>query len=62
EKRKTQGLFTCPHSGEYNADLNGAINIAKRVERALGYMPLAEATCELALNQPMLEAPCESWG
>jgi len=28
-KRKTQGLFICPHCGEYNADLNGAINIAK---------------------------------
>jgi putative transposase len=28
-KRKTQGLFICPQCGEYNADLNGAINIAK---------------------------------
>lgn len=28
-KRKTQGLFICPHCGEYNADLNGAINLAK---------------------------------
>ncbi|MCQ5374461.1 MAG: transposase [Candidatus Methanomethylicia archaeon] len=29
--RKSQGLFICPHCGEYNADLNGAINIAKKV-------------------------------
>ncbi|MHC1610024.1 MAG: RNA-guided endonuclease InsQ/TnpB family protein [Candidatus Methanospirareceae archaeon] len=56
-KRKTRGLFVCPHCGEYNADLNGAINIAKKFERALGYMPLAGASCEHALNQPTLEAP-----
>lgn len=30
-KRPVQGLFVCPHCGlEYNADLNGAVNIAKR--------------------------------
>ncbi|MEM3520347.1 MAG: transposase [Thermoproteota archaeon] len=61
-KRKTQGLFLCPYCGEYNADLNGAINIAKRFERSLGYMPLDGAVCEPAHNQPMLEAPCDSEG
>ncbi|MEM0287285.1 MAG: hypothetical protein QXG05_03815, partial [Nitrososphaerota archaeon] len=34
----------------------GAINMAKKFERALGYMPLAGAACEPAHNQPMLEA------
>jgi putative transposase len=29
-KRPYQGLFVCPKCGEYNADLNGCINIAKR--------------------------------
>lgn len=38
--RLTQGLFVCPHCGEYNADLNGAINIGLKLERNLGYMPL----------------------
>jgi hypothetical protein len=38
--RRTQGLFVCTHCGEYNADINGAINIAKKFERSLGYMPL----------------------
>ena len=47
-QRKTQGLFVCPHCGEYNADLNGAINIAKKFERNLGYMPLFGAE----VNQP----------
>jgi transposase len=46
--RKTQGLFICSHCGEYNADLNGAINIAKKFERSLGYMPLDGAE----VNQP----------
>ncbi|MEM0384501.1 MAG: transposase [Candidatus Caldarchaeum sp.] len=32
-KRKTQGLFLCPYCGEYTADLNGAVNIAKKFER-----------------------------
>jgi len=55
-QRKTQGLFICPHCGEYNADLNGAINIAKRVERNLGYMPLFGVECEPALNHASMEA------
>jgi len=48
--RKSQGLFVCSHCGEYNADLNGAVNIGKKFERNLGYMPLFGATCELAHN------------
>lgn len=46
--RKTQGLFVCPHCGEYNADLNGAINIGLKFERNLGYMPLFGDICELS--------------
>ena len=49
-ERKTQGLFVCRHHGEYNADLNGAINIGLKFERNLGYMPLFGAVRELALN------------
>ena len=49
-KRKTQGRFVCPSCGEYNADLNGAINIGKKTERCLGYMPLRGVSCEQALN------------
>jgi len=49
-KRKTQGLFVCPHCGEYNADLNGAVSIAKKFERSLGYMPLDGAACEPSRN------------
>jgi putative transposase len=58
-RRKSQGLFICPHCGEYNADLNGAINIAKKFERSLGYMPLDGAACEPALNhaEESMEAP-----
>jgi putative transposase len=58
-KRKTQGLLICPHCAEYNADLNGAINIAKKFERSLGYMPLDGAACEPALNhaKKSMEAP-----
>jgi putative transposase len=48
--RPTQGLFRCQVCGEYNGDLNGAINIARKVERHLGYMPLGGAACEPALN------------
>ena len=66
-KRRTQGLFVCNSCGEYNADLNGAINIAKKTERDLGYMPLSGASCEQALNRVVAqhhdsppEAPCES--
>jgi IS605 OrfB family transposase len=64
-KRKSQGLFICPYFGEYNADLNGAINIAKKFERWMGYMPIHGAVSEPALNrcvehiQPP-EAPCVS--
>jgi len=47
-KRPFQGLFKCPYCGlEYNADLNGAINIAKR---SLGYMPSDGAVLDTALN------------
>jgi IS605 OrfB family transposase len=49
-ERKSQGLFVCRHCGEYNADLNGAINIGKKFERDLGYMPLSGVACEPALN------------
>jgi putative transposase len=49
-ERKTQGLFVCPHCGEYNADLNGAINIGKKAERWSGYMPFHGAECEPAHN------------
>ncbi len=48
--RPTQARFQCPECGEFNADLNGAINIARKVERHLGYMPLCGAACEPALN------------
>lgn len=62
-KRKTQGLFVCNNCGECNADLNGAINIAKKFERNLGYMPLFGVASEPALNRSVeshtspLEAP-----
>ncbi|MEM3832707.1 MAG: transposase [Thermoprotei archaeon] len=56
-KRKTQGLFVCPHCGEYNADLNGAINIAKKFERWMSYMPIYGAASEPALNHACVEAP-----
>ncbi|MHA1835690.1 MAG: RNA-guided endonuclease InsQ/TnpB family protein [Candidatus Odinarchaeia archaeon] len=64
-KRRTQGLFVCPHCGEYNADLNGAINIAKKFEGWMGYMPVHGAASEPALNRfgshfEPPEAPCES--
>jgi putative transposase len=39
-RRPSQGLFLCPDCGEYNADLNGAVNIGKR---ALAYMAIAGA-------------------
>lgn len=48
--RKTQGLFVCLHHGEYNADLNGAINIGRKFERDSGYMPLSGVACEPTLN------------
>ena len=55
-KRKTQGLFVCPHCGEYNADLNGAINIAKKFERFSGYMPLNGAEVSQPLTMQCMEA------
>jgi IS605 OrfB family transposase len=56
--RKSQGLFVCSHCGEYNADLNGAVNIGKKFERDLGYMPLSGVVCEPALNHAeSMEAP-----
>lgn len=62
-ERKTQGLFVCKYCGEYNADLNAAINIGKKLDGALGYISLAGAACEPALNQVLsLEAPCGSVG
>ena len=45
--RKAQGLFACSRHGEYNADLNGAINIGLKFERNLGYMPLFGGMREL---------------
>jgi len=36
--RPTRGRFVCPACGEWNADLNGAMNIGNR---ALGYMSIA---------------------
>jgi IS605 OrfB family transposase len=63
-KRKTQGLFFCKTCGEYNADLNGVINIGKRLT---SYMLVSGAFCEQALNSVVLtkhhkspEAPCVS--
>jgi putative transposase len=46
-KRTTQGRFVCKVCGEYNADLNGAINIGKRI---LSYMDTIGAVCGFALN------------
>lgn len=48
--RKTQGLFRCSRCGERNADWNGAINIGKKFQRAMSYMPIVGASCEQALN------------
>ena len=49
-KRVTQGFFKCPSCRlEYNADLNGAINLAKRFE---GYMLSNGASLDNALNSP----------
>ena len=54
-KRPSQGLFKCPNCGlEYNADLNGAINIAKR---SLGYMPSDGAVFDTAHNSGDMK-PC----
>ena len=37
-RRPSQGRFVCSSCGEYNADLNGAVNIGSR---ALAYMAIA---------------------
>jgi len=50
-KRRTQGLFKCKSCGEYNADLNGAINIAKRL---VSYMLVSGVFCEQTLNNVVL--------
>lgn len=47
-QRRSQGCFVCKNCGQYNADLNGAINIGKRL---LPYMGGSGATCGLALNR-----------
>lgn len=47
--RPHQGLFRCPSCGEYNADLNGAINIGRRL---WDYMSLSRATLDDAPNVP----------
>ncbi len=39
-RRPSQGRFVCPSCGEYNADLNGAVNIGSR---ALAYIAIAGA-------------------
>jgi putative transposase len=52
--RVTQGLFVCCFCGEYNADLNGAINIGKKFERNLGYMPLFGGMRELSRTSECL--------
>ena len=59
-KRKNQGLFVCPHCGEYNADLNGAINMAKKFERWMGYMSIYGAEVNQPITTLSVEAPCES--
>jgi transposase len=52
--RKAQGLFVCIRHGEYNADLNGAINIGLKLERNLGYMPLFWGMRELSRSPTAL--------
>ena len=61
--RPMQGLFVCRHCGEYNADLNGAINIGLKLERNLGYMPLFGGMRELSRTPPALglEKPPYLW-
>jgi putative transposase len=49
-ERLSQGRFTCKSCGEYNADLNGAVNIGKR---ALAYMAIAGAS----RTKPIRETP-----
>jgi IS605 OrfB family transposase len=47
-KRKSQGLFVCKKCGEWNADYNGARNIAKGL---FSYMLISGVFCEHALNR-----------
>nr|MDO8100234.1 transposase [Candidatus Njordarchaeota archaeon] len=53
----SQGRFICSICGEYNADLNAAINIGKKAERFLGYMPLNGAVCEPARTKHLAWKP-----
>lgn len=50
-RRKMQGLFLCKTCGEYNADINGAINISKRL---VSYMLVSGVFCEQTLNSVVL--------
>ncbi|QLJ53099.1 MAG: hypothetical protein Sv326_0924 [Candidatus Fermentimicrarchaeum limneticum] len=53
-KRISQGLFKCPTCGlEYNADLNGAINLFKRFD---GYMLSNRVVFDTAQNLVMKQA------
>lgn len=53
-KRVSQGLFRCPNCGlEYNADLNGAINLFKRFD---GYMLSNGVVFDTAQNLEMKQA------
>ena len=47
-KRLHQGVFICDRCGEWNADYNGARNIAKRLT---GYMLVSGVFCEHAHNR-----------
>jgi len=61
-KRKTQGLFVCSYCGEYNADLNGAVNIAKKFERWMGYMPIHGAEVSQPLTSLRWKPPAKAGG
>lgn len=53
--RKTQGLFVCENCGlEYNADLNGALNISKRFS---DYMLENGVVSEPAQNSALSREP-----
>ncbi len=59
-KRPHRGLFICPNCGEYNADLNGAINIGKRFSEqcfengAVGFQPEREGLT--SMDESLLES------
>jgi putative transposase len=59
-KRLSQGRFVCPSCGEYNADLNGAVNIGGRacaymaIAGAPGIAPLRGTTCPQVQCDAML--------